>query len=644
MESGPESGEGRGQREVNQYVLFERIGTGGMSTVRRARLKGSEEDVAVKVIPFDELNREFEGRLRREPEIHRQLQHDNIVELKDWFREGEEFFLVMEYVPGQSLSELIRKRGPLSFVEARDIMRGVLRAVAHLHSLDVIHRDIKPGNILLRPDGEAVLTDFGIAKFGWQQGETKTQAGLGTPEYMSPEQVRGNSIDYRTDIWSLGITLFEMLTGKKPFARGGETPAEYAGVISRILGGELPDPRVYHASVPDGAIRVIRTATGRTPDERFGSVAEMLGALEVVDPRIITPLPDDDATVVLGADVPRDNVVATAEGEPPRPAASASSPEPVASQLMREKKSGRFGLTLTLFILFVAVAGYVVWQLYEGWDASPSGGLSEAEALGIARGIANEFEGYSFNGNVAGLASLYGKSGVDFYRLQNVGQREIADDYRTFFGRIVSTEQLDVTVMNATPLSDSSLLTRWSVAYKREKGDGTILRGVATVDVTIAWVEERWRIISERMVEIRRDDIAALPPPDLSDLDEEERLDSDLPELPDDLPDEVVEIDAGPPTSSEMRGAVTSIVGLLSQGEGDLAWSRYASDDLKSRSSGFPAILSEGGLRLGGVTIDGESAIATVLQGGENSTEEFRLRLTFEKKPDLKVTSVTPVQ
>ena len=92
MESGPESGEGRGQREVNQYVLFERIGTGGMSTVRRARLKGSEEDVAVKVIPFDELNREFEGRLRREPEIHRQLQHDNIVELKDWFREGEEFF------------------------------------------------------------------------------------------------------------------------------------------------------------------------------------------------------------------------------------------------------------------------------------------------------------------------------------------------------------------------------------------------------------------------------------------------------------------------------------------------------------------------------------------------------------------------
>lgn len=636
-----EGGAVRRGREVNVYTLSERIGTGGMSTVWRARARDAEEDVAIKVVPIDELDPEFERRLRREPEIHRRLEHENIVGLIDWFREGEEFFLVMEYVPGESLSARLKRTGALGFVEARDLMRGVLRAVAHLHEHDVIHRDIKPGNILLRPDGSAVLTDFGIAKFGWQQGETKTQAGLGTPEYMSPEQVRGSAIDYRTDIWSLGITLYEVLTGRKPFSRQGvgETPAEYAGVISRIMAGELPDPRTYNAKVPDGAIRVINHALALRQEDRYGSAAEMLGALEVVDPRIITPMPDEDATLVLtaadrAAIVPVPPVARQTEIVP----TSHPTPAPL------PKKSSRAGVWVALFLLLAAAGGYAAWQMTDGFGRNnpPSGTLTGAEALGIARGLAAEFERNSFEGDIGGLAALYAERGVDFYRLKNIGQREIADDYRNFFERILSTSRLDVQVQSATPINDTSLVSRWAVKYEREKNDGMILRGLSIVDVTIAWVGNRWAIVSEKQVEIVRYDEKPIPPPDLSDLDSAmlpaEDLDEELADAIEDVPV------AQPASSSEMKSAVSSIVGMINNGESSAAWSKYASSELRQSSGGFPSQLSIAKLTLKGISTEGETAIATLSQEGESSTEEFRLRLTFAKNPDLKITSVTPIR
>ena len=640
-----ENGSAPRGREVNVYTLIERIGTGGMSTVWRARARDAEEDVAIKVIGIDELDPEFERRLRREPEIHRRLEHESIVGLIDWFREGEEFFLVMEYVPGESLSARVKREGPLGFVEARDMMRGVLRAVAHLHEHDVIHRDIKPGNILLRPDGSAVLTDFGIAKFGWQQGETKTQAGLGTPEYMSPEQVRGSAIDYRTDIWSLGITLYEVLTGRKPFSRqgSGETPAEYAGVISRIMAGELPDPRIHNPKVPDGAIRVINNALALQQEDRYGSAAEMLGALEVVDPRIVSPLPDDDATLVLAPEdragvMPQQAELLPATGRPE------NRPVPPSDPVPQRKKSGRAGLWITLFLLLAAAGSYAAWHLTDGFSGGndPSGTLTDAEALGIARGVASDFERYSFDGNVNGLTSLYAERDVDFYRLKKTGQREIADDYNRFFAQIVETRRLDVEVRSATPLTDTSLLSRWRVHYEREKEDGTILRGLSVVDVTIAWVGDRWAIIAEKQIEIVRNDEKPLPPPDLSDLDSAILPDIDLDQELSDAVD--AEIPEPKVTAAEMKSAVGSIVGMINNGEANAAWSRYASNELKGRVGGFPAQLSVGTLTVQAVTTEGETAIATLSQENESVVEEYRLRLTFEKTPELKITSVTPIR
>lgn len=634
------TGRPNGGRNVSRYVLRERIGSGGMSTVWLAREKDGTDDLAIKVIPIEDLNPEFERRLRREPEIHRRLEHDNIVQLRDWFREGDEFFLVMEYVEGESLSARIRRDGPIPFTQARDLMRGVLRAVAHLHQNDVIHRDIKPGNILIRPNGEAVLTDFGIAKFGWQQGETRTQAGLGTPEYMSPEQVRGSGIDYRTDIWSLGITLYEMLSGKKPFARGEETPAEYAGVISRIMAAELPDPRKFHPGIPDGAIGVIRTATASDPSQRFSSAAEFLGALEVVDPRIVSPYRDDDATVVLpgtaaavtAADAPSGTTVVPDPVHTPPPI-DRTPPPP-------QQRAGSKGLVITLVLLLVAAAGYVAWNAMNDDEMEgPSGGLTNAEALGIARGLASEFERYSFNGNIGGLTGLYAPAGVDFYRLADVGRREISEDYAGFFNQIARTDRLDVTVENARPITDSSLSSRWRVSYQREKKDGTLLRGTAIVDLTIAWVENAWLITSERMVEITRDDQAGVPPPDTTGLDE---IPVDLPDVeedPVDPPNVDIPSDAGPPNVEQTKDRFVQIIRAIRFGQGDAAWDQFVSSDLKGRMSGFPAAISAGDLIIESMSADGSSVTGTVAKGEGGAA--YRVKMSFSNAPDVKVTSIS---
>lgn len=505
------------QREINHYVLQELIGSGGMSKVWRACRKDTDEEVAVKVIPIEDLAPDFERRLRREPEIQHGLRHGNIVPLLDWFREGNEFFLVMEYVRGNPLSRIVQQSGPLPFTKVRAYMRGILRAVHHLHEHGVIHRDIKPGNILIGPDDQPKLTDFGIAKFAWQQGETRTQKGLGTPEYMSPEQVRGAEIDHRTDIYSLGVTFFEMLTGRKPFARGEETPAHYAEVVSKILGEPLPDPRAFLPGIPDGVPPLLRKATAKNPAERFQTCAEFLGALEVIDERAVTPYRDPDATVVL------DRAPAAAATTVARPAPS---PGHVTSRLreeaageMAKDRSGRRGVIITVLLLVLAAAGFFGVQWYqqqrERENAQP---LTRERAMEISQELARDYKRFSFDGNVPALVTLYATDEVDYFRLLNVGREEIRDDAEKFFARIERTDRLDVEVNRVSVTDDSTFTTRWIITYDRLKDDGTILRGEAVHDLTIRRFDDDWLIVRERQRSIRRNDQAP-PPPDTAAID-----------------------------------------------------------------------------------------------------------------------------
>ena len=360
----------QGGRRVNNYELLDEIGSGGMSRVYRARRVPDGAIVAVKVMSIDNMAPDYEARLRREPEVQRGIGHDNIVRLEESFRLHDEFFLVMEYVDGRSLARMIHaESGPLGFERARGYFRQVLRAVDHLHRVGIVHRDIKPSNILVGWDDVVKLADFGIAKFIWQQGATATRQGLGTPQYMSPEQVRGESIDQRTDIYSLGATFFEMLTGRMPFSREASTPIAYAEVIRAVLEAPLPDPRTFQPLIPPEAVRLIERATAKNPADRFASVEAMAAALDAIASDPISP-----PTLVLGR-------AAGAAGEPGAPLVSP-----------RRWRPDRPTLLIVLLFLGLLAVAISMMTRGKGSAVTPSPALDGSRMLVITADIARRWE------------------------------------------------------------------------------------------------------------------------------------------------------------------------------------------------------------------------------------------------------------
>jgi hypothetical protein len=613
-----------------------------MSKVWLARHRDSDTDVAVKIVPIDDLSPELERRLRREPEIHHSLHHDNIVALHDWFREGDEFFLVLEYVRGRPLSAIIKEDGPIPFERAREIMRGVLHAVAHLHRNGIVHRDIKPANILIDERGRPRLTDFGIAKFTWQQGETRTQKGLGTPEYMSPEQIRGIGIDEQSDIWGLGITFFEMLTGRKPFSRREETPAHFAEVVSRILNDPLPDPRTFWPSIPDGAVDLIHRATAQDPQHRFKTCAEVLGALELIDPTRITPVQDTDATVVLGvgdrpggaSGVPASSEERPVAGVAPMQTGQGAGGASGNGAVSRgtdgvSDRPGRGPLIVIMIILIVAVAGYVGYSIYDANRQKESTEpLTSERALELSRDLASDYKNFSFDGNVAALTTLYATQDVSFFRLRNVGRNAIEQEYRSYFDRIVRTDQLDVEVNRVSVVNDSTFTTEWIITYLRLKDDGTQLQGQAIHEFTVSRFGATWLIVKERQKAVRRQDV--IPPP--VDTTEADSTTADTTE-------QVVDEEPIYPSRDRLEQSIEAMILLLNSGKGDEAWAQYAGDALRGRG-GFPDVLKEGSISLRSTSFSDGSATAIVVKSDGFTQKEMTIRFQFEQGDDVKLKGI----
>lgn len=616
-------------REINNYQLLELIGSGGMSKVWRVRHEGSDQDLALKVIPVEDIASDFERRLRREPEIHHGLRHPNIVPLLDWFRDGDQFCLVMEYVPGKPLSRFIHgEAGWLSFAKARELLRGVLLAVQHLHQHGVVHRDIKPGNVLLDANGKPLLTDFGIAKFAWQQGETRTQKGLGTPEYMSPEQVRGTNIDHRTDIYSLGVTFFEMLTGRKPFARAEETPAHFAEVVGKILNQELPDPRQFVPGIPDGAVALLQKATQKDPLLRFQTCLEFLDALDMVDENVITPFRDPDATVVLNGELSAvQEAMHGSETVLPRSAGHATSR--IQEEPVKSRDGSKRGLLISVILLVLAAGGYfgTMWyqQIQQEEMAKP---LTKERAMEAAQDIARDYKRFSFDGNISALATLYATEGVEYFRMRSVGREEIRADAEKFFARIERTDRFDVEVNRVSVVNDSTFTTRWIIGYERLKDDGSVLRGEAVHEFTIKRFGNEWLIVREKQKSIRRNDQAPPPPDTLA-------VDTTIAQ-----PEEPVEVVPVYPDEAEMRNAVKSVVLLANNGQAGQAWAQYASSTLKSKMGGFPDVISEGSLSLRTVSVDGPTATAIVAKSQGFTQKEVVIRFQFASGEGLTLTDV----
>ena len=259
---------------VGNYRILDIIGKGGMAKVFTAIQVPLDRVVVVKEMSKSSGS-EYRKRFKNEALITATLEHPNIVSVYDYFSIGQTSYLVMQYVDGLGLSELIESEAPLHPVVAAVICREICMAIEYAHKNNVIHRDIKPTNVLISKDGKLKVTDFGVAKDETARDLTSVGTLIGTPCYMSPEQAMGRKLTAQTDIFSLGILLYELVTGKKPF--WGETAEEITVKIQR---GKYRSPLLLDPHHSIGLSRIVNKAMKKSLNRRYETVSRMLHDLE----------------------------------------------------------------------------------------------------------------------------------------------------------------------------------------------------------------------------------------------------------------------------------------------------------------------------------------------------------------------------
>ena len=274
-------------KQIDNYKIIEKIGHGGMGVVYRAEDTALERSVAMKRIdPLRAEDPRFLRRFQDEAKTSAKLEHRNIVKINEWVQDREHgVFIVMEYVDGYTLAEYLVKNGPMPYRQALPIFKRLLGAIGYAHRKNVIHRDIKPGNVMLTKDGTAKLLDFGLAKIQRDDNSTRTMHSLGTLQYMSPEQIESpQSLDSRTDIYSLGMTLYEMLTGQTPFKDpSSEHSTGGYGMMKYIVEKKFQPPKHFNPEIPEPVNKLVMKAVEKKADKRFQNADEMLLAISEVE-------------------------------------------------------------------------------------------------------------------------------------------------------------------------------------------------------------------------------------------------------------------------------------------------------------------------------------------------------------------------
>jgi len=269
---------------AGRYQIIEELGKGGMGKVYRVLDIKLNEEVALKLIkPEMALDKKIVERFKNELKLARKIVHKNVARMFDLNEEKAIHFLTMEYVRGEDLKKLIRKIGSLSAGQAISIAKQVCEGLAEAHRLGVIHRDLKAQNIMMDEEGKARIMDFGIARSSKGEGLTDEGVMIGTPEYLSPEQVEGKGVDQRADIYSLGVILYEMVTGRVPFE--GETALSTALMHKAEA---PPDPREINPQIPIDLGRVILRCLEKEKEKRYQNAVELLSELNRIEERIST--------------------------------------------------------------------------------------------------------------------------------------------------------------------------------------------------------------------------------------------------------------------------------------------------------------------------------------------------------------------
>ncbi len=383
---------------LGRYHILEKLGEGGMAVVYKAYDTHLEHEVAVKVIRLDNLPRNAEERalkrFEREAKAVARLDHPNLVKVTDYGEYEGNPYLVMPYVPGGTLKEYLKDHVLVDWREAASILLPVAQALAYAHEQGLIHRDVKPSNILLSAKGWPMLTDFGVAKVvddEMTQDLTGTSATVGTPEYMAPEQVMSKTVDHRADIYALGVVFYEMVTGRRPYE--ADTPM---AVLVKHASAPLPRPRDLLPGLPDGVEHVLLKALAKQPEDRYQDMSAFAAALQGLErarPETkpvekITPLQPEPSVVDQFATV--DQVVEEADHIPVPPAAEVlpqvnMQTNPVESTIRAGGKLPLIilaGVTLVALLVIGIISGRFAPQRAAVQTPAPSNDVSEGNTIG----------------------------------------------------------------------------------------------------------------------------------------------------------------------------------------------------------------------------------------------------------------------
>ena len=351
----------------DRYEILELIGTGGMAVVYKARCNRLNRLVAIKILKEDlSKDDEFRRRFHAESQAVAMMSHPNIVSVYDVSHSENIDYIVMELIEGITLKQYMEQKGTLNWREALHFATQIAKALEHAHSRGIIHRDIKPHNIMVLKDGSVKVADFGIAQMATAQN-TLTREALGSVHYISPEQAKGAHVDARTDLYSLGVVMYEMLTGRPPF--DGDTPVS---VAIQHINAKATSPRELNPSIPRGLEQITMHAMTADRDKRYASASEMLEDLERFrrDPNCTFDFTQPRDTLDIGSILnppprpPRERPAAERRADPqPRPDAAKSEPPDARRGRGEPQKGSRVAVIAGIVCIALAILG-ILYFLY----------------------------------------------------------------------------------------------------------------------------------------------------------------------------------------------------------------------------------------------------------------------------------------